>query len=171
MAAGVFRVAVAGSLLLTVALAVLWARSSFSMDGVIYADPSGGGKWSHCLHTRHGAVHYLYTGPPQAAAPGLRVLSGPQSPPLAAMVDRPRWSALGFAGGVVNTFWFLSVPFWFLLLLTCALPAAWLFRRVRHRPRGNGLVCPTCGYDLRATPGRCPECGTVAPAPSASGQR
>ncbi len=51
--------------------------------------------------------------------------------------------------------WGLTVPVWPIVILTAVAPTVWLRRRRRH-PAGH---CPTCGYDLRATPDRCPECG------------
>ncbi len=61
------------------------------------------------------------------------------------------------------------VPLWAVTMATAIMPALALrqwIRRRRRRP-GTGL-CPVCGYDLRATPGRCPECGAVPKAKGAA---
>jgi hypothetical protein len=54
---------------------------------------------------------------------------------------------------------------YFLVLLPAAvLPTAWLARAaVRRWRRGRYApgLCRRCGYDLRATPERCPECGAA----------
>ena len=72
-----------------------------------------------------------------------------------------------FAGDARNSRFF-AVPYWSLFLLTAALPALFLVLWRRGRRRSRVGLCPTCGYDLRATPERCPECGTQAAAPPAA---
>ena len=52
-------------------------------------------------------------------------------------------------------------PSWFVCLLLTLLPAYSVRRKLVNRRHTLVGICATCCYDLRATPDRCPECGTV----------
>ena len=54
------------------------------------------------------------------------------------------------------------VPHWALVTTFFLAIAPFLAARWRRRSRNEAGYCATCGYDLRGTPERCPECGTEA---------
>jgi hypothetical protein len=58
----------------------------------------------------------------------------------------------------------LTFPHWVVVVAFTVAPAARLAGRRRRRRRAVLGLCTNCGYDLRATPGRCPECGAAAAA-------
>ncbi len=49
------------------------------------------------------------------------------------------------------------VCWWAYYLIT-----AWMIRPIVRDQLQKGARCPLCGYDLRASPERCPECGAAA---------
>jgi hypothetical protein len=55
----------------------------------------------------------------------------------------------------------VGIRHWALVLSFAVLPAYRWRAAWRRRVRRQTGLCPSCGYDLRATPDRCPECGTA----------
>lgn len=87
------------------------------------------------------------------------------------------WRRLGFQGqymedvrpvpdlGYVRraVLWRVGVPLWALAVVAALPGVVWGVRWRARRRRGRAGHCPGCGYDLRATPDVCPECGAPIP--------
>lgn len=162
----------------------LWGVSYFNITVVL-------GTSGPMYSLRHGCIDVGWSNvPPQNPLPsgyetlavgtvmmtGLRITTSGTNPPkitgIQTVTYKSGWVCLGF--GDLTTRWRprfdrsglltmgqLTVPLWIpvvvfgLLLGLCFLP---MHRRGERRKLG---LCLTCGYDLRGSGERCPECGTA----------
>jgi hypothetical protein len=178
------------SLLLCVAVGVMWVRGQRSADWFHWTQTSEH-EWRRETLVAAGDGFYVshqwffFDAPGHARkyAADLGATSGfshkasqPQENPYTGSF----WNRLGFGmrPGTLRTgtasdgpyryvFSHAHVPYWFVLVVLSAPFWLWLARaRIRRRRARQARLgqCLQCGYDLRATPGRCPECGTPASA-------
>lgn len=152
-----FTVAAAVSAALCVGVCVLWVRSYSTIDEC-WLPPTP--RWPAWVHNRYWFVR---------SAAGNVELHGLTLTEYMVTNLRSGWWPDGtpepeacdmVGGGDVRPD--LRVPDVIPLLCTAALPVWWLAAaRVRRKRRRSRELCLRCGYDLWATPGRCPECGLL----------
>jgi hypothetical protein len=144
------NIAAGVSVTLCFAVAAVWVRSYWCADEVTYRGPA------QAVRLRsYGGNIYVIASRFMLALPGwTHIFNARYYPAESGWMDQAdlTWRAPYFSLFV----WSAALPYWRFFL-------PWV--RNRERRRGQSF-CRTCGYDLRATPDRCPECGTTPDAPA-----
>ena len=148
------------SLLLFVAVCVLWVRSYWIGSVFGYRAPPSGGVYGNCyLASYDGRLAYSRLLKTQADGQvGLYANDYPLAPDYEMDVG---FAGFGYRSLNHRTFTLKEwrLPYWAPATLLAVPPAVALLRRRKSRRDRTLNLCPSCGYDLRATPDRCPECG------------
>ena len=140
------------SVILCFTTAGLWVQSYFYYDQMIAG--SGARRWLILFYGGMAQVGQSRVGPGGAPVFSWKALPRDDRDINNLYSDARPW----FFHFVHNaTGWAASSPMWMLLSVPLALLIGHLYVS-RRMPPG---VCAKCGYDLRATPNRCPECGKI----------
>ena len=73
------------------------------------------------------------------------------------------WYTDSVPGPATSQWGMLEISFWWIMIATFFLPFAMFVRMFPIKRKLPQNYCDSCGYDLRATPDRCPECGRIRP--------
>jgi hypothetical protein len=186
-----FNLVAALSLLLCVAFSILWVRSHVytEVDSALWGRENGrvlqvwtsAGQAEFCIYLtgpwphpsvrqweRSGDLYLHWVPIPDRTRPvffysfkseGFPFITNASTRRLDPMND-DQIIARGPAVSIITS----RVPLWILVGITAAFPAIELLllpNALRRRGRRKQGLRLTCGYDLRATVDRCPECGTA----------
>lgn len=138
------------SLLLSMGVLALWVRSYPWTDAAWYGTEAS----TFGVNSETGRILFIWAKGPFPPL-GFKTYSGRHKAPLWHQVKH-LMVFRAFDSG--NQSWVVQVPHWF-VAAAAAIPQVLRWRRRRNDKRRAGL-CLRCGYDLRATPDKCPECGT-----------
>ena len=154
-------------------MADLWGYTWLEADGVKLRDVSVGSldsklciRWGSAVHneTSLNATGFHAR---SDLANGVRWLIAPNTAFYAyTRIDHSELCGVGYYLLSLRTGWTyqtIALPYWALLPPFLILPAYWrlqLWKRRRRHARIQHGLCTGCGYDLRASKDRCPECGT-----------
>jgi hypothetical protein len=136
------------SVLLSVALAALWIASLLGYGRSLSA------RWTK----NHPPTFCVFVGRGHLGIGLFRHLPNDQTPPGDYAIYVPREAFQNVFGTYDSELMFFHVQLSALIALTGA--PILILMMVRKRSFDSGL-CPSCGYDVRATTRRCPECGAV----------
>ena len=170
------------SLLVSSALAALWVRSYFVRDTISHAYVPEPHRHAVAVQARVNCgmadvvrldVHYggQWTGPGDLGAivrrapPWYSRKSRPPDTPAERYLLAFRYQDQTMVTpmpGLTERLRTVVAPLWAGVVVFAAPPALLLRWRVRARRRARRGLCARCGYDLRESPARCPECGTAS---------
>ena len=165
------------SLLLFVAVVTVWVRSFWYQAGYAWQEERGPDVIvTGDVATGQGNLvvnYHRHRLNPAGREIGALMLAGEdgwyslslaetERPPWSAVLWQPRWQRNSVPlTPFTRDQLYVVFPLWPVAVVALPWPVLWARGAVRRRRARRLGLCPRCGYDLRATPGRCPECGAL----------